>query len=214
MTVQAPPIRTEQQNNWMHMAADRIRQHPSSYSQAHWLAEKGQWGTRSLDKRDTDLWLKTLQDPECGTVACLKGQLGIVMALDGVKNLWSKEYGFDLIEINNLAGFTKAERALLFGGDADGWPTEYRNRWEQAYENEDPEGMAKAAADLLDDIADGLIWYDQYQDRWVTIEQYIADKEKENARRINQDTGNRNRHDDTGEPAEVSSNADDYVSED
>lgn len=163
------PTRTAEQNAMLHKGADRIRQHPKAYNQGSWF-----------NSPSKAAWLASLLNPDCGTTACMCGNLGLA---NPELNAWRQPEGhyrevFDSESVSQQLGMTYAEHLAMFGGTAELWPEPYRQRWLEGYIHESPEEMAKAAADFLDDFADGLIWWDNEALGWVTLEEYCTARDE------------------------------------
>jgi len=164
MTTQ-PPTYTPRQQEVMHLAADRIRVEPNAYNQGEWFAGLG---------GGPDAWEESFDNPECGTVACLAGHIALAAKITH-HQFWT-QHPRDVAA--REAGLSHAMSKKLFY-DAYNWPEPYRSRYLRALEHE---AQAKAAADMLDDIADGLVWWDAETDRWVTLEEYCDERDAAKAR--------------------------------
>jgi len=167
MTTQ-PPQYTPRQQEVMHLAADRIRVEPNAYKQDEWFS-----ASRTPFVNE-DAWEESFDHPECGTVACLAGHISLAARLS-YNQFWQQ--GEPATCAAGEAGFSIRMASQLFYS-APSWPEPYRSRYLKAGDGEaDRDAMAKAAADMLDDIADGLVWWDEDADRWVTLEEYCDERD-------------------------------------
>jgi hypothetical protein len=114
--------------------------------------------------RDNEIsqWQETMVNPSCGTTACLAGHIALAAGIP-----YTIYEGNWIATASAAAELDRDAACKLFSGNANDWPAPYRTMWNHAYHNDHEEGLARVAADLLDDLADGVVRWDDAQQRFT-----------------------------------------------
>lgn len=112
---------------------DRIKNIPQSYYQGTWCSANA--------------------DAPCGTVACIAGETIICSEPTVAKGIAELKYLDNKDEVPEkameLLGLNWSERLVLFNGEAEGWPSRFKKKFQSAKTRR---GEAGAAVAYLDHI--------------------------------------------------------------